>query len=282
MSGLSGRCPLSDLPECAGLARSSHYYALARPKAPAGPEPWEAAAEAFSGTPNGCGHRQIAMRPRAERGVAIADKTVLKTMHETGLRCGMRRETDRRRYSSYKGEVGKVLENVLGRGFDADGPWQKTGTDVAELEQKRGKARFAPVYDFGSKEIVARSTSPGPNMAQQPDILDQLVGKMPEGATPVPHSDMGWQYQHPMWRARLRGAGIVQSMPRKGNRIDNGATGQVLGHIKDGLFRGREWGCFEDFKRDLDDCIVLWNTRRRQVRLKGLTPEEFRNRSLAA
>ncbi|MEE0287799.1 MAG: IS3 family transposase, partial [Collinsella aerofaciens] len=25
-----------------------------------------------------------------------------------------------------------------------------------------------------------------------------------------------------------------------------------------------------------------WNTRRRQVRLKGLTPEEFRNQALAA
>ncbi|MCQ5240200.1 IS3 family transposase [Senegalimassilia anaerobia] len=28
--------------------------------------------------------------------------------------------------------------------------------------------------------------------------------------------------------------------------------------------------------------MVHWNTRRRQVKLKGLTPEEFRNQSLAA
>ncbi|MDR3778395.1 MAG: hypothetical protein Q3W78_08095 [Collinsella sp.] len=28
--------------------------------------------------------------------------------------------------------------------------------------------------------------------------------------------------------------------------------------------------------------MAHWNTRRRQVRLKGLTPEEFRNRALAA
>ncbi|MBQ9317623.1 MAG: IS3 family transposase, partial [Atopobiaceae bacterium] len=33
---------------------------------------------------------------------------------------------------------------------------------------------------------------------------------------------------------------------------------------------------------DLDAYIVHWNTRRRQVKLKGLTPEEFRNQSLAA
>lgn len=52
-------------------------------------------------------------------------------------------------------------------------------------------------------------------------------------------------------------------MSRKGNCIDNGATEQVFGHIEDGFFRGREWLCFEDFKRDLDECIIHWNTRRR-------------------
>ena len=69
MSGLSGQYPLADLLECAGLARSSYYYALSHPKAPTRPELWEAAAEIFSRTANGCGHRQIAMCPRAEQGV---------------------------------------------------------------------------------------------------------------------------------------------------------------------------------------------------------------------
>ncbi len=145
VSGLSGQYPLVDLLECAGLARSSYYYALSHPKAPTRPELWEAAAEIFSRTANGCGHRQIAG-----------------------------------------------------------------------------------------------------------------------------------------WCSRLEKAGVVQSMSRKGNCIDNGATEQVFGHMKDELFRGREWLCFEDFKRDLDEYVVHWNTRRRQVKLKGLTPEEFRNQSLCA
>ncbi|MBR1830262.1 MAG: IS3 family transposase, partial [Atopobiaceae bacterium] len=40
------------------------------------------------------------------------------------------------------------------------------------------------------------------------------------------------------------------------------------------------WPDYESFKRDLDAYLVHWNTRRRQVKLKGLTPEEFRNQSL--
>ena len=53
--------------------------------------------------------------------------------------------------------------------------------------------------------------------------------------------------------------------------------------MKDEALQGEGNGlCFEDFKRDLDEYVVHWNTRRRQVKLKGLTPEEFRNQSLCA
>ena len=69
-------------------------------------------------------------------------------------------------------------------------------------------------------------------------------------------------------------------MSRKGNCLDNPATEQVFGHLKDEFFRGRQWPDLAIFKRDLEAYIVHWNTRRRQKRLKGLTPEEFRNQSL--
>lgn len=282
VASLSGLHRLDDLLECAGLPRSTYYYALSHPKKPTRPELREYVAEIFSRTANGCGYRQIAMCLRAEKGAVIADKTVLKMMREMGIRCGIRRETDYHRYNSYKGVVGETFENVIGRDFSADGPWRKMGTDVTEFKQSWGKAYFAPIYDFSSKEIVAWSTSRRPDMAQQMTLLDRLLAKMPEGETPILHSDMGWQYQHEAWTGRLREAKITQSMSRKGNCIDNGATEQVFGHIKDEFFRGRSWADFESFKADLDAYVVHWNTMRRQVKLKGLTPEEFRRQSLVA
>ena len=83
--------------------------------------------------------------------------------------------------------------------------------------------------------------------------------------------DMGWQYQHQWWRDELGRLGIRQSMSRKGNCLDNAATEQVFGHLKDEFYRGREF----------DSYIVHWNTRRRQIRLEGRTPEEFRSMSPA-
>ena len=100
MSGLSGQCPLADLLAFADFAWSSYYHALSHPKAPIRPELWEAAAEIFSRTANVCGHRQIDMCLRVERGVRMADKT---------------------------------FENVIGRDFGADKPWEKMGTDVTEF-----------------------------------------------------------------------------------------------------------------------------------------------------
>ena len=279
---LSGRGhAVCDLLEAAGLARSSYYYALAHPQQPTRAYLRPKVAQIFSRTPNGCGHRQVAMCLRAEEGERIADKTVLKMMGEMGLRCGIRRETKYHRYNSYKGDVGQSFENIIGRDFKADGPWQKLGTDVTEFKLSFGKAYLAPVYDFASKEIVAHSISMCPNLAQQKEMLQMLMDVKPAGAEPILHSDMGWQYQHQWWRDELERLGVRQSMSRKGNCLDNAATEQVFGHLKDEFYRGREFDSYEQFKRELDAYIIHWNTRRRQIRLEGHIPEEFRSMSLA-
>ena len=141
---LSGRGhAVCDLLEAAGLARSSYYYALAHPQQPTRAYLRPKVAQIFSRTPNGCGHRQVAMCLRAEEGERIADKTVLKMMRQMGLRCGIRRETNYHRYNSYKGTVGQSFKNIIGRDFKADGPWQKLGTDVTEFKLSFGKADLA-------------------------------------------------------------------------------------------------------------------------------------------
>ena len=41
------------------------------------------------------------------------------------------------------------------------------------------------------------------DQSQQTALLDRLLERMPEGATPVLHGDMGWQYQHAACQASL-------------------------------------------------------------------------------
>ena len=220
------------------------------------------------------------MELRAVDGERIADRTVLKMMREMGLRCGIRRETDYHRYNSYRGVVGETFENVLGRDFAADGPWRKMGTDVTEFRCSFGRAYLAPVYDFGSREIVAHSISMHPDLAQQEEMLAMLAEAKPAWSEPIMQMDMGWQYQHAEFVAALKGMGVVQSMSRKGNCLDNACTEGMFGHLKDEFLHGRDWDTFEAFKADLEGYIHHWNNVRRQVKLKGLTPVEFREQAL--
>ena len=146
--------------------------------------------------------------------------------------------------------MGQSFDNIIGRDFKADGPWQKMGTDVTEFKLSFGKAYLAPVYDFASKEIVAHSISMCPNLAQQQEMLQILMDAKPAGVEPILHSDMGWQYQHETYIRTLAENGFIQSMSRKGNCIDNGATEQVFGHLKDEFFCGQDWQTFESFKAE--------------------------------
>ena len=50
--------------------------------------------------------------------------------------------------------------------------------------------------------------------------------------------------------------------------------------MKDEFFRGRGWDDFETFKAPLEAYIRHWNHVRRQARLKGLAPVEFREQAL--
>ena len=189
--------------------------------------------EIWERTPNGCGHRQVRMCLVHEFGTRISAKTVLRVMRRMGLRCAIRSRNPWRRYGSYRGETGDRVHNLPERDFDAARPFSRLGTDVTEFKVAGSKAYLALVYDMASKEIVAWDVSRSPDLGQQKRLPAMLAERLPAGAEPILHSDMGWQYQHQWWRKELERPGIRQSMSRKGNCLDNAATEQVFGHLKD-------------------------------------------------
>lgn len=179
------------------------------------------AGEIWARTANGCGHRQIRMCLVHGFGRRVSAKTVLRVMRRMGLKCPIRAASPWRRYGSYGGDTGGKVPNPLKRDFGADGPFARLGADVAEFKVAGSKAYLAPVYDMASKEIVAWDVSRHPGMNQRKRPLAMPGDKLPDGANPIPHSDMGWRYQRPWWRKELERLNIRRSMSRKGNRLDN-------------------------------------------------------------
>ena len=223
------------------------------------------------------GYRQVRMALRAEQGLCLSGKTVLKLMREEDCVCRIRRK----RYNSYRGEVGKAAGNILNRDFRAAAPLRKLTTDVTEFKVAGKRVYLSPVMDLFNNEILAWSISESPNMAQVNDMMDKLEAVL-GNSRPLLHSDQGWQYQQRFFQLRLARLGITQSMSRKATCLDNACMEGFFGHLKDEFYRGRRFNSVEEFRNDLDAYIRYWNTQRYQARLKGMTPVQYRGHSDAA
>ena len=218
----------------------------------------------------------MALVLRNEQGLRMSGKTVLRLMREEGLVCRIRRK----RYSSYRGEQGKVARNVLGRDFSSGEPMRKLATDVTEFHQPWGKAYLSPVMDLHNNEIVAWSVSRHLNKALIDEMLDMLEPRLDGPA--LLHSDQGWQYQQRTYQDRIESLGLEQSMSRKATCLDNACIEGFFGHMKDEFYRGAEFESFEDLKLALDEYVTYWNTRRYQVALKGMSPVQYRGHPIRA
>jgi len=141
-------------------------------------------------------------------------------MKSLGLK-GKQRKNEK--YHSYKGQVGKVADNLLNREFSANKPFEKLTTDVTQFNVCNEKVYLSPVMDLFNREIVSYSISRHPDLWQVREMLSGLFEKLPNNATPLFHSDQGWQYQHSEYQRLLKEHNIKQSMSRKGNCMDNGA-----------------------------------------------------------
>lgn len=211
------------------------------------------------------------------KGYTLNHKTVLKLMRILDLK-GKHRKNEK--YHSYKGEVGKIADNILKRDFHASKPFEKLTTDVTQFKVCDEKVYLSPVMDLYNREIVSYSISTSPNLWQIRDMLDGLFAKLPADASPVFHSDQGWQYQHAEYQRLLAEHNITQSMSRKGNCMDNGAMENFFGRLKVEMFYGEKFENVNVFIDELKRYIDYYNYERISMKLKGMSPVQYRTHSV--
>ena len=119
------------------------------------------------------------------------------------------------------GQVGKPSPNLSARDFEVEDLMTKLVTDVIEFKVGGTKPYLSRVVNNCNDEVVAYSISRSPNMKMVLEMLAGLEGRLDGEDAPLLHSDMGRQHQMPVHRLALERMGIVRSMPRKGNRLDN-------------------------------------------------------------
>jgi len=272
VDGLRHQHQLGDLLWAAGLSASTFYY---QRKSLSAPDP-DAAAKAsvqrvFAEHRGRYGYRRVTAQLRRE-GVPINHKVVLRLMQAMGLKSPVRQK----KFHSFRGVSHETTPNVLQRRFDAGQPNQAWVTDVTEFNVRGEKLYLSPVLDLYNGEIVAFQTDRRPTLDLVARSLRKAVTRLSDDQRPVVHSDQGWQYQQPAYRRLLTDRHLVQSMSRKGNCLDNAAMESFFAVLKSELFHLGRFDSIDQLQRSIRSYIHYYNHKRIKLKLKGLSPVEFR------
>ena len=261
------------------LARSTYYYHLKQLDKPDKDQELKAEIQSiFIEHKGNYGYRQVHLELR-NRGYLVNQKRVQRLMKVLNLQAKIRQK---RKYSSHKGDVGKKAENLIQRQFEGSKTMEKCYTDVTEfaIPASTQKLYLSPVLDGFNSEIIAYNLSCSPNLEQVRTMLEQAFTEKHYENT-ILHSDQGWQYQHDSYHQFLESKGIQASMSRKGNSPDNGMMESFFGILKSEMFYGYEksFQSLKQLEQAIVDYIDYYNNKRIKVKLKGLSPVQYRTKS---
>lgn len=221
------------------------------------------------------GYRRVTAAIR-ELGQTVNHKTVQRLMVEMGLKSLVRPK----KYRSYKGQAGRTAPDLIQRRFSAQHMHQKWVTDVTEFSVAGDKLFLSPVMDLHNGEIIAFETARRPAFKLVKTMLDKALARLDEEDRPILHSDQGWQYQMLAWSRMLDSRHITQSMSRKGNCLDNAAMESFFATLKSEFFYPNSFESIESLREGIEDYIRYYNNDRIKLKLKGLSPVQYRTQPL--
>jgi putative transposase len=262
----------------AKVPRSSYYYHLGHLDEPEKHSSEREAIKQICDEHKGrYGYRRVTLELR-HKGLQSNHKTVMKLMKQDHLTCLLRPK----KYRSYRGQLGRIARNHLRRDFRAEKPNMKWVTDVTEFKLFGQKLYLSPILDLFNGEIISYTLSKNPSFQQITEMLMQAFQKVPDNTQLILHSDQGWQYQMRPYQKMLKDKGIKQSMSRKGNCYDNSVMENFFGLLKSEFFYNQKFSSVDHFISELSGYIDYYNNRRIKVKLKGLSPIQFRTQSFIA
>lgn len=184
------------------------------------------------------GYRRVYLE-LGNRGFKVNHKKVQRIMKKLGLK-GDKFWKKTRKYSSYKGTVGKVAKNRINRRFYTNISYQKLTTDITEFKCSDGlKLYLNPIMDMFNGEILSFGIGKRPNLELVIKPLEEALEVVKDSRyrTTI-HSDQGWHYQHNKWVKTLKENKVFQSMSRKGNCLDNSPMENFFGLLKQEMYHG--------------------------------------------
>ena len=137
---------------------------------------------------------------------------------------------------------------------------------------------LSPIIDCFDGLPVAWTIGTSPNADLVNQMLDAAIGALKPGEHPIVHSDRGCHYRWPGWISRMKDAGLIRSMSKKGCSPDNSACEGFFGRLKNEMFYVRSWQdvSIDEFIKILDDYMHWYAEERIKISLGGISPIQYR------
>ncbi len=222
------------------------------------------------------GIRQLEMIIPREEGLIMNHKKIARLKSKYKLITKIRAQ-NKYRYFAKKKHEHESCPNLLERNFKDLKADQVYSTDITTLKFNGKKAYFAAVKDLETKEIVGSSVSGRIDIrltnTAVTKALNRLSPRQRNGL--MVHSDQGFHFTHISFRSLLNENGVLQSMSRKGNCLDNAPIESFFGLIKDHLDL-KKCKSVEDVEKEVTRAVDYYNCKRPQAGLKKMPPTEYR------
>jgi len=168
-----------------------------------------------------------------------------------------------------------VAPNLLDRDFSAPAPNQRWVSDTTELViGGSAKLYLAVVMDLFSRFIVGWAVLPTNDRHLTIRALEKAIRLRCPEAGLLHHSDQGGPYTCEDYRQVLSTRGVMVSMSRRGNCIDNAAMESWFSTLKAEL--GERFETFGEAKEKLFEYIeVFYNQKRLHSSLDYMSPAEY-------
>lgn len=277
VDALKDKYSLPMLLEKIKLSKSSYYY---QEKVMKSPDKYAALRnkirKIFYDNKECYGYRRIwKLLTNGVEAITISEKVVRRIMKEENL---VARRPNKKKYSSYQGEITPAVDNKVNRDFHADAPNKLWLTDITEFAIPAGKVYLSPIVDCFDGMIVTWTIGTSPNAELVNSMLDNAIKKLDKNEHPIVHSDRGCHYRWPGWIERMDNADLIRSMSKKGCSPDNSACEGVFGRLKIEMFYGVDWSnvTIDEFISILNEYLIWYNEERIKSTLNYMSPSEYR------
>jgi putative transposase len=172
-----------------------------------------------------------------------------------------------------------VSPNLVGGCFQTERPNLVWVSDITYVRTIEGWLYLAVVMDLYSRKVVGWSLARRMAVGLVEGALLMAIGRRQPGPGLIHHSDRGSQYASHDYRRLLETHGMVSSMSRSGNCLDNAVAERFFRTLKNECLTNWQEMAAEDVKRDIVDFIeMFYNSERLHSYTGYLCPNDYEAR----